>query len=597
MEPPSPWLKHPLHPQRITPHPQASFVEYLRWMRTRSPDGNSTVDSGTLLELFKNLENGDFSESLERLTRRTKKLSHEWFTVKCPWRIRVGGTKGPESMLLPATDALGMPYIPSSTLRGIAREVARQSAEVTEEELKKIFGDIDPEPSQMAQVVFLDAYPLPKNHERGGVEPDMANSIWRWEKGELQSYPPNPNNFLSLEKPTFIIGLRKTRNCSGKIFGQVKVWLIQGLTTGIGGRVNSGYGTLFATGNRSKEIIKRFRKSSPLAKLILKVPFELEGQLIHGSQTFKGWRSTGTIWKPPGQAKSEVRAVSFRCMLRYWFRVFALGKYSGEQTQTLEQEIFGGIEPEPSTGLFRLEVINGKVENEVTKSSPGLMSGNLTLRQNAQFGQLEASQQQALISLLKSLTWLTFHLGGVGQGARRPCYQRRAGNPPWRGSSLIPDPEGTRNFWDLPRTLERFKKRFQKHWQTFYDCLEQFSGLEGVQLNRPHPRQEGTEVADSNCKILACQGEFRGNKPFALSILHHPEFKLRNGSQYNPILCGGVSPPKPSPVWIRVLDYIEGIDIQVVTVFGANSEIRADFLKKLKQESSGFVELFPLNRG
>ncbi len=75
-----------------------------------------TPNSGTLLDLLSRFKQNDWCATLNYLTQRTRNLAHESFEAKCSWRIRVGGTKGPESMLLPAFDNLGMPYIPHLSL-------------------------------------------------------------------------------------------------------------------------------------------------------------------------------------------------------------------------------------------------------------------------------------------------------------------------------------------------------------------------------------------------------------------------------------------------------------------------------------------------
>jgi RAMP superfamily. len=80
---------------------------------------------GTKVDLVHRAEaNADYSSRLQVLNDRIKRIANDTFQVTCPWRIRVGGAKGPESMLLPAFDHLGIPYIPSSTLRGVARTQA-----------------------------------------------------------------------------------------------------------------------------------------------------------------------------------------------------------------------------------------------------------------------------------------------------------------------------------------------------------------------------------------------------------------------------------------------------------------------------------------
>ena len=107
--PESPWLKG-----QPKPDSTASFVEYLRWMR--SPGGNCDPDTKRqIMQLAQS--NANYSDRLRVLTERTKMIAgNNWFEVECPWRIRVGGHRGPEDMLLPAFDATGMPYIPSSSL-------------------------------------------------------------------------------------------------------------------------------------------------------------------------------------------------------------------------------------------------------------------------------------------------------------------------------------------------------------------------------------------------------------------------------------------------------------------------------------------------
>ena len=258
LQPSSPWLNPNNLPETAN---TASFIEYLRWMR--SP--NSQNKDSTKLELLSKFENNDFSAALNRLTERTKKIANFTFNAACPWRIRVGGAKGPESMLLPAFDALGMPYVPSSTLKGIARAIATKNC--SGEELNQIFGTIESEAS-MGQVIFLDAYPLPNKNSKAGLKPDIANSIWKWDGDNPPAYNTNPSIFLSLEKPTFVIGMRRGSSCSEETFNKVKQWLLNGLAQGIGAQVNTGYGTLDAQGKQAtkKKTILNVKFDSRKAK-------------------------------------------------------------------------------------------------------------------------------------------------------------------------------------------------------------------------------------------------------------------------------------------------------------------------------------------
>ncbi|MUL38192.1 RAMP superfamily CRISPR-associated protein [Gloeocapsopsis dulcis] len=580
--PPSPWIEHPLDPK---PHPDqsASFVEYLRWMRSLDSEHK---DSTKVQMLQMAAQQTNYRDRLTQLTQRTQLIAGEGnsFQVQCPWRIRVGGHKGPESTLLPAFDALGMPYIPSSTLRGVARAIASRDTNFSEAQIKEIFGDVNPQ--TMGKVIFLDAYPLPGEKRQGGLKPDMANAIWKRNAEHIPEYNTNPNVFLSLEKPTFVIGIRPIAGCDEPTLQQVKQWLVNGLAQGIGSQINSGYGGL-----ESREL------RSVKKKVIIKVAFELQGQLTHGRQEFQEWQFKDR-WKALTKAESEVRPIAFRSMLRYWFRAFALGVLAPQVVRDLEMEIFGGIEPK-CTGLFRIEA-TGKVSrdnarpNQQGKNDPcGLATGTLILRNSSQTASLEEVKKAALNTILKNLTWMMFHLGGVGQGARRPCYSRKTRDraPWWRGSTLIPD--SNEPFWNLPETVTQFQQLFRQQLQSFYSALQQFTGnninVRSLLAVGQVKGDQWIEAIDANCRIVVCTGEPHIEKPYALAVLHDPSFK--QGSNYDGNLCGKVSRGvKPSPVWIADLD-----NYQVVTVFGATQEPRKKYLKELRDrtDSENYAQIFP----
>ncbi|MEM8779289.1 MAG: type III-B CRISPR module RAMP protein Cmr6, partial [Cyanobacteria bacterium P01_G01_bin.49] len=254
--PPSPWLNENHEP---SPHPTASFVEYLRWMRepnrTLNREGKDPTDPNTKLQILQlATDKANYKKRLEILNQRLELMTKSTFYVKCAWRIRVGGHRGPESILLPAFDALGMPYIPSSTLRGVARSQAIREVmkdkcltdwKQTEKDpnIIKYFGDLEADrANKMGKVIFFDAYPLPNEH---GLTMDIANNIWQWE-GETLKYSPNPNLFLSLKKTTFLVGLKLIDGAKDPdILDKVKQLLIKGLQTGVGSQVNTGYGEIF----------------------------------------------------------------------------------------------------------------------------------------------------------------------------------------------------------------------------------------------------------------------------------------------------------------------------------------------------------------
>jgi CRISPR-associated protein Cmr6 len=585
---PSPWLNPENEPQ---PHPEASFIEYLRWMRSPNHD----YKDPTKVQILQMAEQGSkYSQRLQQLTKRTELIAQKSFKVQCPWRIRVGGHRGPESILLPAFDALGIPYIPSSTLRGVARTqaireiMAKNNIEWQEAEkrIAPYFGSVETnnKKDQSGKVAFLDAYPLPnQNQNQNVLAVDMANNIWQWDNNSPK-YSPNPNPFFSLEKPMFLIGLRLTSNCQDNdILEKVKQWLIKGLQAGVGSQVNTGYGQLNPAGKLEKN------------HEFFRVEFVIEGQLIHGRQRFKNvnqpyQRGNDGRLRTDNIATSEVRPVAFKSMLRYWFRTFALGILEPGQVQTWENQIFGGINPSKQYGWLMVRVLEGKTirDNATNRNDAfGEQSGILTLNYSPEIPQ---SQKQNLEKLIKNLTWLMFHLGGIGQGARRPLYSRKDRNPPrppwYRGCNLITESDD--NFWTLPDNTRQFQELFKTKISNFYEALQ----ILGVNFNYRQLRTCGivknnqwTEAIDINCRIFVCSGDEKFGKSYALSVLHSDQLKFNDN--YDGNLCGKTQGNKviPSPVWITDLG-----NYQVVTVFGANENPRRKYLETLQNK----VQIFPL---
>ncbi|MBI1240928.1 RAMP superfamily CRISPR-associated protein [Umezakia ovalisporum] len=600
--PTNPWLNHPLH-RNLNFVKEASFVEYLRWMRILREKPNDTskrgkklatqidlVNNGEVIQLLDELQKtSNYDSRLRTLTDRTRRLATVSFEATVSWRVRVGGMRGPASILLPAFDALGMPYIPSSTLKGVAREMARCHRDVTDDEIREIFGDIQPTTS-MGKVIFLDAYPLPfpetdkdSPDEIPGLVPDVANSIWTWD-GDNPHYKTNPNVFLSLRKVTFVVGLRVHDKQNLEILNLVQKWLIKALNQGVGSRVNSGYGVL--------EVQTKVEQEKP-KKRILSVKFELQGQLVRGRQEFKRWakNSEGTGWKPPGEAKSEVRPPAFRSMLRYWFRTLALGVLEASTVKQWELKIFGGIDPTAKLGMFQLEIYDGKIirNNAQDKEKEfGLATGSLILYQSAVVRDMQPEEQTALKKLLESLTWLTFHLGGVGQGARRPCYSRKKrcnSRPPfWRGSTVKLMSESPENeYWNCPEQLDDFQSLFRGRLDSFYRNLSTLTQLcfDHTQSRTATRSGDWAEAVDSNCRIICVQGDFSNDKPPALALLHQ---QANTGNGYDSELCGSIQ--VRSPIWIARVGHC----FDVITIFGVDNPRRQAYFNLLIQQKHPIKE-------
>ncbi|WP_099834763.1 RAMP superfamily CRISPR-associated protein [Synechococcus sp. 65AY6Li] len=367
------------------------------------------------------------------------------------------------------------------------------------------------------------------------------------------------------------------------MLAQVKEWLIRGLEQGVGSQVNTGYGRLIPLGKSLDKSQGEF----------LRLPFELKGQLIHGRQVVN-WRPDKNRYD--NRSIAEVRPVAFKNMLRYWFRTFALGVLPVDQVQEWEGQLFGAITPKQKHGWIHVDLLNGKVsrpEPNQRREAAGRQEGILILSLSGEC-QNYASQedQEAVEKLFTNLTWMMFHLGGVGQGARRPCYSRqnRERAPWWRGSTLIPRSEDA--FWKLAESVAGFQKLFQKRLGNFFDALKT---LTKQAINPDSPRSAGQvqrdkwpQAVDANCRIVVCSGEEDFNKPYALATLHR--LGRQDEGRYDKFLCGGVQGGAlPSPVWIADLG-----DYQVVTVFGATADPRKKYLEELKKDADDFQVIWPL---
>lgn len=595
---PSPWLMGE-SPQKIDP--SASFVEYLRWMRSLDQDPNYKNETKTqILQMAQ--EGVNYQERLKVLNQRTQKIAKArqgvHFKVMCPWRMRVGGHRGPESILLPSFDALGVPYLPSSTLTGVARTAAIREFmkdkgmlwKEAEKAIAPYFGLIETtdNKNKAGKVIFLDAYP--EASKSAGLAMDMANSIWRWKDDRIGEYSPNPNPFFSLKDVTFVIGVCRMSNCDDDTFAKVKEWLIKGLQSGIGSQINSGYGEVLIAGKGVGQ------------KPFFEVNFKLKGQLIHGAQKIENVKQPfrrdkqGRL-KPNQKAVAEVRAIAFKSMLRYWFRAIARGLMSAQNAKILEGRLFGAIDPQ-SRGWLTVRVHNPETIQDVPQRNSGdvgLQSGTLALYCSSE---CPVEQQENTQKLAKSLTWLMFSLGGVGQGARRPCYSRsnRQYAPWYRGAIVFIDED---DFWEFPEEMEKFKNLFQTRLSDFVDGLSNISSqdinLRNLQMIGQMLPDNWEEVLDRNCRIVLCYGSKVNDKAYGLSVLHSNEFK-RNGD-YNPDLCGSVrGRVKPSPIWIND----QGDDkkgYQVVTIFGVSNQDdnpRYRYFQKLQTDRNNFLQIFPL---
>lgn len=528
-------------------------------------DGRGNELADQVLAKTKTAEKDSCKQLYKQLCDRTALLADELVTVRFSWRLRVGGTRGFRELILPVFHPIyGIPYVPSSSLKGFLRAWARKAQKV---ELGQLLGFLDGDEAALAAVQILDAFPTAPC-----LDLDMANPQWTW-KGNRVQYGTVPHPLLSMAEVTLKIGLVRTSTGTKTDVGLVKDWLEQAFKSeGLGARVSAGYGQASRVNGQPLSTFQSLTHPHSSEH-----PFEFWSQGIYGQNI----------------NKTEFRPVAVRGVLRYWFRAVALGLYSPDECRTLEKKMFGGIEPKPEEGSFKLIA---KLNDETLGEQNVPHSGMGTLI-------LQAREESHLI-LLQALLKLAFHVGGLGRGARRPLH--------WNSGRL----RGC--FWQSIETTESLPYDTEV-WQAFFMSLlsafEQFRAekttapntsqpVKREQLQRPQsPRQREVnkrtqDILNSHARIYLIRSrnlkhpnqvrEWRNEgdkykvRGTALDFFYASGFKGVNRDGQGNLHVGGKL-EVPSFVWIQSNRLNEPDDAyQVVTLFGADHLERKKFLQKLQ---------------
>ncbi|HBB34727.1 MAG TPA: CRISPR-associated protein Cmr6 [Cyanobacteria bacterium UBA8803] len=506
----------------------------------------------------------DTCQSLyQQLTQKTKLLANEVLTVEFPWRVRVGGTRGFRDLLLPVFHPVyGVPYIPSSSIKGVVRAWAKQHQSVNE--INRLLGTLD---GGVGCVQFLDAFPTGPC-----LSVDMANPQWHWDYNQVK-YDPQPHALLSMEQPEIVIGLALTsRGTSQEDVKKVKEWLEQALAaSGIGSRVSSGYGRTVLT---------------------------LSTEAISRSYRFRLWTAGMYGAFAPNaenqyQGTPEFRPTAVRGMLRYWFRAIALGLYPPQQCQELEATIFGTIEPTTKKGSIRIGV--EWEEEEGDRTHPHFYSGKIFLE----------AQDQDHLTLISRVLLLASHLGGIGRGSRRSLHWNEP-YPGLRGCHW----EINLSKFPLPSSRTTWPKFLQLVLDSFL-TVQNPNGSPGSG-NPGNPGNRYQDVLNRNARIylVRCQelqhpeavsdwqrngmnSKVRGQ---ALTLLYDNRFKGVNPQgEGNANVGGRISNngdgSTPSYVVIKSNFPAGKSPYQTVTILGANQGNRAAFEQALPP---GAIKVWPL---
>ena len=485
----------------------------------------------------------------EKLNRRTEELAGKEgvMTISFNWRVRVGGTRGFRELLLPVFHPIfGIPYIPSSSLKGAAKSWARQNPNSSKQEIEELLGMLEGKEAKAAKVEFLDAFPT-----KPCLSIDVATPQWHWKDNHV-NYKPEPHPLLSMEQPQILIGLRPSGRGTATDVETVKKWLENAInTSGIGSRVSSGYGCSIG--------------KNPLLAHHKSYSFELWTQGMYGS--------TPPTKENGYQGQIEFRPTAVRGILRYWFRAVALALYEPTICQTIEDELFGKLSQQ---GKFSLSVIT----NPSSRIDPYCYAGTIYL---------EATESKYL-NLIEKLLILASHLGGVGRGSRRPLHRL---NGRMRGCHWLVE---TANY-----PLPYDEKKWKAFFQSITPAFQKVRSPTGSYTSSPgDSRQRRQDVLDKNAQVwlLKSPGLVEVNnvktwdsqnvKGDALNLLYgNTKFKGVSGHTGNANVGGKLE--TPSFVWIKSIFPGEGDPYQVVTIFGVDHSERLEFANELKNKGAILV--------
>lgn len=534
--------------------------------------GNELADQ--VLSATVKAEKESCKQLYEQLCDRTALLADEVITVRFPWRLRVGGTRGFRELILPVFHPIyGIPYVPSSSLKGFLRSWVRRAEQ---ESLNRLLGFIDRDEAALAAVQILDAFPTAPC-----LKLDMANPQWTWQ-GDQVKYGTVPHPLLSMAEVTLKIGITRTSLGTTADVQLVKTWLEQAFQAeGLGARASAGYGQ---AGRIEGKNLSNF--SSLTHPYSSEHPFEFWSQGVYG----------------PNPNQPEFRTVAVRGVLRYWFRAVALGLYSPEVCRSLEQRIFGGIEPQAQEGSFKLIARMGNDEDpgdSIAKPHSG--TGTLILQ----------TKEENHLVLLQALLKLAFHIGGVGRGARRPLHWNsgRMRGCFWQSTaaeSVLPyDSQAWQSFFQaLLTAFDQIQSTNIAPLTTSQSTTTSTTTANQPRLQRPRPRRptqsEGRtqDILDKNARIFLVrssklkhprhvekwrdEGDKYRVRGAALEFFYRSGFKgVNQNDQGNRHVGGDLG--TPSFVWIQS----NGLDkpdeaYQVITLFGVDDPEREKFLAAIQ---------------
>jgi CRISPR-associated protein Cmr6 len=180
----------------------------------------------------------------QRWCEQAESLGAVTFTARPQWRVIVGlSTNAVLETGITLDPVFGVPIIPGSCLKGVARCFAQRIAGAPADHVDVQFGWQAEEQSGCGDLVFLSAVPVtPPQIERDVVSP-IFGEYYRGEEPPASYLNPNPFFFLTVGKASYfqfgVASLDGDRDAAE----EGARWLQEALTTiGVGAKTGAGYG-------------------------------------------------------------------------------------------------------------------------------------------------------------------------------------------------------------------------------------------------------------------------------------------------------------------------------------------------------------------
>jgi CRISPR-associated protein Cmr6 len=229
----------------------------------------------------------------------------------------------------------GFPYLPGSSLKGMARAFATSVVQASAAEIRAVFGNETGDKEQSAgAIVFHDAWPADWPNLLVDIVNNHHPTYYQGEAPPGDWDDPTPVYFLAIPPGTtfeFALASRRPAEDEGRWLALARDWLDGALTClGAGAKTAAGYGS--------------FQEEGPAPSYATREQLAITLELV--SPAFLAGASQDA-------SDCNLRSATLRGMLRWWWRSFHVGFVDVDTLRRMEAAVWGDTE---AGGALRLTV-------------------------------------------------------------------------------------------------------------------------------------------------------------------------------------------------------------------------------------------------